>query len=101
MNLRQALISQGPSLELQRAAQAEIARLDAVLFALRREITHPLAVEYSDKIIHPCNGPSHQCWKVSLWLPDPLPDPYSRTDFEKPRLTPEQAYNRWLASIPK
>jgi hypothetical protein len=29
MNLREALIVQGPSLELQRAAQAEIARLDA------------------------------------------------------------------------
>mgnify|MGYP000926611435 CR=1 FL=1 len=29
MDLREALIRQGPSLELQRAAQAEIARLDA------------------------------------------------------------------------
>lgn len=28
MNLREALIAQAPSLELQRAAQAEIARLD-------------------------------------------------------------------------
>jgi len=31
MNLREALIVQNPSLELQRAAQAEIARLDSVL----------------------------------------------------------------------
>jgi hypothetical protein len=31
MNLREALIAQGPSLELQRAAADEIARLDAVI----------------------------------------------------------------------
>lgn len=31
MNLREALIVQGPSLELQRAAHAEIARLDGEL----------------------------------------------------------------------
>ena len=31
MNLREALIVQSPSLELHRAAQAEIARLDAAL----------------------------------------------------------------------
>lgn len=31
MNLRQALIEQGPSLALQREAQAEIARLDHTL----------------------------------------------------------------------
>lgn len=31
MNLREALIAQGPSLELQRAAADEIARLDATI----------------------------------------------------------------------
>jgi hypothetical protein len=31
VNLRQALITQAPSLELQRAAHAEIARLDAII----------------------------------------------------------------------
>ena len=34
MNLREALIVQNPSLELQRAAQAEIARLDDMLKTL-------------------------------------------------------------------
>ena len=34
MNLRDALIYQTPSLELQRAAQAEIARLDALLLRI-------------------------------------------------------------------
>jgi hypothetical protein len=38
MNLREALIAQGPSLELQRAAADEIARLDAVLKSLA--VTH-------------------------------------------------------------
>lgn len=31
MNLREALITQGPSLELQRAASDEIARLDGII----------------------------------------------------------------------
>jgi hypothetical protein len=31
MNIREALITQAPSLALQRAAQSEIARLDAIL----------------------------------------------------------------------
>ena len=33
MKLRQALIEQGPSLALQRAAQIEISRLDSVLLS--------------------------------------------------------------------
>lgn len=37
MNLRQALIEQGPSLALQREAQAEIARLDYKLSHLFTE----------------------------------------------------------------
>lgn len=36
MNLREALINQNPSLELLRAAQAEIARLDAEVAQARR-----------------------------------------------------------------
>ena len=36
MNLRDALIQQSPSLELQRAAQAEIARLDHQLSETRK-----------------------------------------------------------------
>lgn len=42
MNLREALIEQHPSLALQRAAQAEIARLDLALRAWR---THYAAQE--------------------------------------------------------
>lgn len=38
MELREALIRQSPSLELQRAAQAEIARLDAVVMLLTKEV---------------------------------------------------------------
>ena len=37
MNLREALITQGPSLSLQRAAQSEIARLDAEVSRMRAE----------------------------------------------------------------
>ena len=38
MNLREALISQGPSLELHRAAQAEIARLDGIIEGYRQQV---------------------------------------------------------------
>jgi hypothetical protein len=38
MNLREALIAQGPSLELHRAAQAEIARLDAIIHIKQRAL---------------------------------------------------------------
>ena len=38
MNLRDALIHQAPSLALQRAAAAEIARLDAALAAALEQI---------------------------------------------------------------
>ena len=38
MNLRQALIEQAPSLTLQRAAQAEIARLDAELIRMAHDL---------------------------------------------------------------
>ena len=38
MNLRQALIEQAPSLTLQRAAQAEIARLDAELNRMAHDL---------------------------------------------------------------
>jgi len=38
MNLRDALISQAPSLALQRAAQAEIARLDAEIVRLTEDL---------------------------------------------------------------
>ena len=38
MNLRQALIEQAPSLELQRAAQAEIARLDVQVNAMHVQL---------------------------------------------------------------
>jgi hypothetical protein len=39
MQLRDALIQQAPSLELQRAAAAEIARLDAIEIVARRVIS--------------------------------------------------------------
>lgn len=38
MKIRQALIEQAPSLELQRAAAAEIARLDAALADAERRL---------------------------------------------------------------
>ncbi len=38
MKLRQALIEQSPSLALQRAAQIEIAKLDAEIAALKKLI---------------------------------------------------------------
>ena len=38
MNLRQALIEQSPSLALQRAAADEIARLDAQVAQLKRDL---------------------------------------------------------------
>lgn len=38
MKLREALIAQAPSLELQRAAQAEIARLDGLVTQLEEEV---------------------------------------------------------------
>ena len=38
MQLREALIHQAPSLELQRAAQAEIARMDVIESAARKVI---------------------------------------------------------------
>lgn len=40
MLVREALIQQGPSLALQRAASDEIARLDQELAALRAELRH-------------------------------------------------------------
>ncbi len=40
MNIRDALISQSPSLALQRAAQSEIAVLDGNINLLQQEVAH-------------------------------------------------------------
>ena len=40
MNIREALMTQGPSLELHRAAQFEIARLDGVIEELRQQLAN-------------------------------------------------------------
>lgn len=39
---------------------------DLLLAHVRRELER---AEWHDKVIYPCQGPDHQNWTLSLWLP--------------------------------
>lgn len=81
--------------------EARGADAQAKLDALKKHVCDPRHIGYADKVVHPCNGPSYQNWTAELWMPDPLPDPYDRRDLDTPRLTPEQAFDRFMELLAK